>query len=167
MDWEHLARLAPLGTAIVATTALGVAIWSLVAQRGVARKRASIDFFLKTEMDKEALQAHRDFKRAIFVLRRESDFMDEFQKTESFKHIQAYLIIHELISVGIVEGAFDDAVCYSFWCKELTGAYKDCEIVIDHIKERTGEASGFWYFSKVNRIWTKRMERANRRGRPF
>jgi len=40
-------------TAIVAFCALIAAIVSIIIQKGIARKRAAIDFCLKTEMDED------------------------------------------------------------------------------------------------------------------
>src|ERR1700760_3129870 len=54
MDWESLqvwlengAKVAPAFTAVFALVAVGVACWSLDAQKRLARRRAAIDVFLK------------------------------------------------------------------------------------------------------------------------
>ena|SRR5579863_3161737 len=70
---EEVAKIAPAFTAIIAVAAVGVAWWSLAAQKRVARRRAAIDFFLKTEMDKEMLDAHQRYLDAVKVLKAEPD----------------------------------------------------------------------------------------------
>jgi hypothetical protein len=45
MSAQDIVPYAQIGTAFVATGALGVATWSLLAQKAVARRRAAIDFF--------------------------------------------------------------------------------------------------------------------------
>jgi hypothetical protein len=39
VSWEEIAKLAPIGTLIIASGALCVATWSLLAQKAVARRR--------------------------------------------------------------------------------------------------------------------------------
>jgi len=49
--WETIAKLAPIGTALIVLIAAIVALGSMWVQMHIARRRASIDFFLKAEMD--------------------------------------------------------------------------------------------------------------------
>jgi hypothetical protein len=50
--WEEVGRIAPVATAVVAAAAAVIAYSALRVQRDLARKRAALDFFLKTETDK-------------------------------------------------------------------------------------------------------------------
>ena len=43
MSWEEIAKLAPIGTLIIASGALCVATWSLLAQKAVARRRKYLE----------------------------------------------------------------------------------------------------------------------------
>lgn len=52
---------APLITSCVAITAGCIAYYSICVTRGIARKRATIDFFLKTEMDSSIVKLFQDF----------------------------------------------------------------------------------------------------------
>ena len=65
MTLDDVARYAPIVTAAVAALALLVAWISIHVQRGVARRRAAIDFFLKTEMDEKMILAYRKFKNGV------------------------------------------------------------------------------------------------------
>jgi hypothetical protein len=58
MSAQDIVPYAQISTAFVATGALIVATWSLLTQKAVARRRAAIDFFLKTEMDEKILSAY-------------------------------------------------------------------------------------------------------------
>jgi hypothetical protein len=49
VTWKEAAEYAPLVTAGVAVLALLVAVVFIRAQKRIAKKRAAIDFFLKTE----------------------------------------------------------------------------------------------------------------------
>ena len=49
-------------TAGVALTAAIIALCAIRAQKDIARRRAAIDFFLKTEMDEKAITLYERFK---------------------------------------------------------------------------------------------------------
>jgi len=52
---ETVAKLAPIGTALIALSAAIIALLAILAQMHIARRRAAIDFFLKTEVDRTAI----------------------------------------------------------------------------------------------------------------
>jgi hypothetical protein len=47
--WETIAKIAPIGTALIALLAAIIALGAIWTQMHIARRRASIDFFLKTD----------------------------------------------------------------------------------------------------------------------
>ena len=57
-----------MGTALIALVAAAIALRSLSRQKSIARKRAAIDFFLKTEMDQEMRQLYTRFKAALCAI---------------------------------------------------------------------------------------------------
>jgi hypothetical protein len=59
--WERAGRIAPVLTAVVATVAATIAMAALLVQRDIAKRRAAIDFFLKTEMDNNIVEAYEKF----------------------------------------------------------------------------------------------------------
>jgi hypothetical protein len=94
MDLEHIAKIAPAGTALVAFCALGIASYSLWVQRNIAQKRAAIDFFLKTEMDQTMLAAYHRYKDAVTELKSTSS-LEQFETTEHYEAVRSYLDVHE------------------------------------------------------------------------
>ena len=61
-DLEAWARIAPLGTATIAFVAASIALWAMFVQRkDTARRRAALDFFLKTETDDMLINAYNTF----------------------------------------------------------------------------------------------------------
>src|SRR6516225_9225908 len=60
--WETIAKLAPLGTALIVLIAAIIALGAMWVQMHIARRRASIDFFLKTEMHKTVIDLYNKFK---------------------------------------------------------------------------------------------------------
>jgi hypothetical protein len=62
--WQNtIAKLAPIFTAIIALVAAVIALGAIRAQMYIARRRASIDFFLKTEYDPTAIEVYKKFKQ--------------------------------------------------------------------------------------------------------
>src|SRR2546428_3230408 len=62
MILETAAKFAPIATALIALVASCIALCAIRAQRDIARRRAAIDFFLKTEMDDTVLKLYKRFK---------------------------------------------------------------------------------------------------------
>lgn len=138
---------ASLVTAIIAFGALATAIWSLYAQKRTARRRAAIDFFLKTEMDKELLEAWDRFNKAVDLLKQEPD-INTFAKREEYKHIRAYLNVHELLATGVNNKVFDRRVAYDFWSDTFLNAVTDAQRVITHA--RSAPHSDYTYLELIN-----------------
>jgi hypothetical protein len=61
-SWEEAAKIAPLGTAVVAAGAATIALIAMYAQRDTAKRRAAVDFFLKTEMDEKIIGFYEKFE---------------------------------------------------------------------------------------------------------
>src|SRR5262245_6839697 len=121
-------------TAVVALGALGAALYSISAQREIARKRAVIDFLVKTVMDKEALDAHKNYESGINAMKdylQSGRTLANFAATDRYKQIRTYLDLHELLGTGINQGVYDDAVAYSFWSEELKRACRDTKDLIE------------------------------------
>jgi hypothetical protein len=146
-------------TAAVACGALWTAYNSLGSQREIARKRAAMDFFTKTEMDKNTLDQHKEFKKAVTEFakfRGKKDGLDSFASTQDYLRIRDYLNLHELMSVGIERNVFDDDVCYDFWSGELFRAYRDTHDLIQYVQELEGEADTYCELKMVHKRWVLR-----------
>jgi hypothetical protein len=111
MSAQDIVPYAQISTAFVATAALVVATWSLLAQKAVARRRAAIDFFLKTEMDEKMLAAYNIYVENKTKIPLYSDMRD-FCLTEHYDHVRAYLNVLELMAVGVHNNTFDERICY-------------------------------------------------------
>src|SRR5947209_7376433 len=62
IDWGTVPQWLTAG---IVGGALGAAVISITSQRETARKRAAVDFFLKTDLDANMLQAHAAFESAL------------------------------------------------------------------------------------------------------
>jgi Domain of unknown function (DUF4760) len=149
-------------TAAIAVGALIAACVSIGSQREIARKRAAVDFFTKTEMDRETLQANEKFNKAVKSLK---VFLDEgkslvkFVDTQEYWDIRGYLNLHELMAVGINKRVLDVDLCYDFWSGELLRAYADTKVLIEHIQAQAGDRFTYCEMIEVAERWKKRDEK--------
>jgi hypothetical protein len=146
-------------TAVVAVGALGVALRSIESQREIARKRAAIDFFTRTETDKHTLDQYKAFKNACDKLKEHLEGkrpLEDFSKTDEYFQIRDYLNVHELMGVGINREVFDDWVCEDFWSGELYRACRDTGPLIEWIQRQPGEAETYIELLEVNQRWRER-----------
>lgn len=103
MTLKEAAEYAPLVTASVAALAPLVAVVSISVQKGIARKRAAIDFFLKTEMDNEVFNDYAK-SRSVFVALKPGKPMEVFCSSNDYSLVSKYLNLHELMAVGNSQG---------------------------------------------------------------
>jgi Domain of unknown function (DUF4760) len=158
MEWGTVAQWL---TALIAGGAFWAAMRSIGNQREIARKRAAFDFFLKTETDKDMLNSHKKFLDGVVALKEhqtKNKTMKEFSKTEFCRDIRSYLNLHELMSVGINEGVFDDDVCYSFWGDEIRKAHRDTEPLIEFVQSQLDGAFTYDELVKVDKRWLERTK---------
>src|SRR5262245_44544571 len=104
---------APLITPSIAVVAGGIALYSIHVTRTIARKRATIDFFLKTEADSSMVKLFQSFDEHVAAVSEQIDqgkSLKEIVKTIEYKTVHACLNIHELIAVGIANDVFDEKV---------------------------------------------------------
>jgi hypothetical protein len=163
--YDRLLPYAPYGTALIASGALVTAIVAILTQTRVARRRAAIDFFLKTDLDHNMLEAHRDYKAAVRELKLHlaaGQTVKSFEESKEkvYQSILKYLNIHELVAVGVKNRVFDDDVCYNFWADALVQHANETKAVIDHEIESEGTPSAaFMELRKLSFEWNKRAQR--------
>jgi hypothetical protein len=151
---EEAAKLAPIGTACIATLAALIALWSLCTQKGIARRRAAIDFFLKTEMDEKMLDAHKRFRCAVKALNAEPD-IETFANTDEYRDVCSYLNVHELMATGVHGKVFHGRICRSYWMGELERACRDCNRVLLYLRNDPAEKLTYVELQKLNSKWQR------------
>lgn len=160
MTWqeffEELAKLAPLGTALIALIAAIIALCAMFVQRDIARRRASIDFFLKAEMDDKIIEMYRRFEE--LTPRIPSMISDPTFGPASIEHqdLRKFLNICELIAVGVNEGAFSNRVSLNYWGDVLPASFKDSELYIKYIRRKPGMGGPltFLELEKLSKKWS-------------
>jgi hypothetical protein len=139
MTWseffETAAKFAPLGTVSVALVAAGFAWRAMYVQRDIARRRAAIDFFLKTETDPAMINLYDTFKAEIRQVVQGAP-MNTVIKSEHYGKIRGFLNLCELIAVGVRRKAFSDDVSFHYWGDVLRDSFRDARPLIDHVREQ-------------------------------
>jgi hypothetical protein len=152
--WTVAASLAPLATALIALGAATIALHAVKVQRDIARRRAAIDFFLKTEMDEKVIESYKHFEET--TPKASSIVADAQFGPDSDHHhkLRKWLNVCELISVGINKGAFSESVSFDYWGDVLPSSFKDAKPYIDHIRNRKG-MGGPLTFSDLEDVCTR------------
>lgn len=161
--YDRLLPYAPFITALIAVGAVVTAIVAIRTQARIARRRAAIDFFLKTDLDEKMLEAHREFEAALKQLKTHiagGGTVIDFAETNdaAYRQIWKYLNIHELIAVGIRRRVFDGTVCYNFWGDALVRHTSEAAAVIDH-EMKVGAPSAYLELRLLNAKWARRAEK--------
>jgi len=150
-------------TALTAFLALTVASVSVLVQWSTARKRAAIDFFLKTDADAHMLAAYDKFWAGVAEMRKTpiKDFCTSKEEgiRKQYFAIRQYLNIHELVAVGIKNGMFDGDTCYDFWSGVLLRSVEEARTVIDYVRDRPGREETYQEMMRLYENWKAKEKR--------
>jgi hypothetical protein len=91
MTLEDGASISQVVIAAVAVLAFGSAIYGIMDQRSVARKRAALDLFLRTELDRTLVETYEKYNKAVDSFR-EDIAMEQFSKTDDYRLIRSILV---------------------------------------------------------------------------
>jgi hypothetical protein len=161
MDWDWLLTHAPIATAIIAFIASIVAMRAIRVQRSIAKNRAAVDFFIKTEMDQPMLTAYAKYEASALELAKHTDnatLMAKFETSSHYQDIRSYLNIHELLAVGIRKQVIDENVCYHFWAGTLIRHCRECDLLIKRIRQRPNGGAAYLELTRLNAKWEARVE---------
>jgi hypothetical protein len=142
-------------TAVIALLAAGTAVAAILIQRDIAKRRAAIDFFLKTDLDREIIGLYDRFKRIdVSILR--STPMPTKLTLKAYEDARTFLNICELIAVGVNKGAFSEGVSKAYWGDVLPNAYRKMEAFIRDVRASNDEGGPFTYsdLEELCRKWS-------------
>jgi hypothetical protein len=143
-QWETIGKVAPIATAVIALGAAGTAVATILIQRDIAKRRAAIDFFLKTDLDREIISLYDRFKKIDVSLLRSTPIPTKLDLVE-YKDARAFLNICELIAVGVNKGAFSESVAKAYWGDVLPNAYRKMRAFIRDVRASNDEGGPFTY----------------------
>ncbi|HEY8581043.1 MAG TPA: DUF4760 domain-containing protein [Beijerinckiaceae bacterium] len=104
-------------TLVIGAVAALIAVWGVLTQRAIARRRATFDHIAKTEADADVIKARRKFielAKANGGLARWAE--EEHERSEEVQSIKLILNDFELIAIGIQRGIIDMEF-YKRWYK--------------------------------------------------
>jgi hypothetical protein len=158
MTLAEAAAIAPLGTAGVATAAAIIAGFAIHWQGVVARRRAAVDFFLKTEMDKWAIELYTNFKEEAQHIKNLPSMKDYVETAEHKEIIRPFLNICELIAVGVNHKVFSDTVSWHYWGYVIPHAYSEAAPLIEYIRvtRSEGDKDSYADMEKLSKRWQYR-----------
>ena len=149
---EKVKDYTPFGIMLVGLAGALIAYRTMLVNRS-ARKRASIDVFIKTEMDQPMIDAYNAFRTASTALANQPD-INAFAETPDYRAMRAYLDIHELIAVGIHNGTLDRTVCHRYWGDIITVGFRDARRVIEHAKSQPSGKDTYSNLERLNNNWS-------------
>ncbi|PJG56617.1 hypothetical protein CVM73_03445 [Bradyrhizobium forestalis] len=158
---RKLLPYAPLITPLVGIIAGCIAFYSIHVTRSIARRRATIDFFLKTEVDSSIVKLFQSFDDHVEAVSKEirgGKTLKEIVKSPEYKTVHACLNIHELIAVGIHNKVFDEKVAYNYWSGALVGHCKDAAEIIDFSRSDPDDLSAYIAMLDLNKRWKKKLD---------
>jgi Domain of unknown function (DUF4760) len=158
-------KYGPLITPVVALFAGFIAIYAISVQKQIARRRAAVDFFLKTEMDKELLELYNRFENNVGRLSSamtDTTTMEELAAMANYPDIRGYLNIHELIAVGIRTKVLDERVCYHYWSTILVGQCNAAERIMTVMRRQPEDSAAYLEMRELKKRWEKKLARWRR-----
>lgn len=127
----------PLATLFVGAVAAILAFWGVQTQRAIARRRATLDFILKSETDRDSIEAKRVFRNLARNGGLDQWAREDNEKTAEAQHIKLVLNEFELVAIGIRQGIIGLRL-YSMWFKSGTiTAWRYSRPFIDLLRNRT------------------------------
>lgn len=138
-------------TAAIALAAGIIAVYSILTQRDIARKRAAVDFFLKAEMDATTIAIYNDYRDAIDSI---NEPLAEFVKTENYRKVRAFLHLCGLVAVGIRQRVLDETVVREYWGDVMVRAFRKTEALIQYMRTMEhGTPDTLRSFEEIARKW--------------
>ena len=168
---QLLRDIAPIISAAVAIVAGSIAYVAIQVQRQIARRRATLDFFIKTDLDSSNFEIDKlaNFQKmgpsAKSIERRvaANEPYEMIADDPHYKVVESYLNIHELLAVGIRHEVLDEMICFHYWADALLAHYKDAKPVIDMVRREPGNLSSYAELENLNARWIRMMDIHNRR----
>ena len=153
-----------------AVVAAAIAVWGVVSQRAIARRRATLDYISRQESDSDIIKARKQFIELAKAEGGLAPWADESkEKTEETSNIRITLNEMELICIGIQKGVIDYEM-YEWWNKSGTISYwTHGAPFIFALRARLNNGAVYHEFEQlVNWLKDERMPKRNRwRGKWF
>lgn len=140
-----------------------IAIWGVLTQRSIARRRATLDHFTRINPDRDMIEARKKFLELAAAPGGLAKWADpEHEASDEAAKIRLVLNDFELVSVAIQFGIMD----YDFYHQQSHGTvsryWKAAAPFIHAARQRTGRATLFHEFEEMA-SWVDKALRPKRR----
>ena len=149
----HLSIRAPMAdmeALIIGGAGALIAVWGVITQRVIARRRATLDFLSNSEADGDLIDARQKFIELAKAPGGLAPWADpDKEKSDETQHIRTVLNEYELIAIGIQHGIVDFAI-YKKW--HASGVLKYWEYAhpfIAQLRSRTQNKTLFHEFEQM------------------
>jgi Domain of unknown function (DUF4760) len=135
---------------ITATFATIVAIWGVLSQRAIARRRATLDLIARNEADHDLIEGYKKFVELALApegLAKWADVANE--KTTETQTIRLILNQYELVAIGIQLGILDFKF-WQRWGKSITvRSWKHASPFVSKLRERVSNPAIYYEFEEL------------------
>jgi len=100
-------------------------------------------------------------ERLRLVVTDKGEMQNSFANSDKYWEIRDYLNLHELVAVGLLNGVFDEDVCFDFWSGELVLAYEDALPLIKYVQKQKRGENMYSELAKIAKRWSKRKTYIN------
>lgn len=166
-----LTTIGPLisaGAVLLSASVAGViALKNITTQRGIARRRATLDLISGKQWDNDYIRARKEFN----ALRESSNGLEfwaaaEHSGTPQLETIRLILNDYELIAIGISEDIIDETLYKRWFESTLIRDFDAAFATIDTLRRRTKIDGLYVEFEALARRWKTRKEQEPPPARP-
>lgn len=150
--------LTSMGPILVGCLAASVAVWGIRTQRTIALKRATLDVILRSESDKDIIDAHACFNRLARSNGGLATFAEEdHQGSRETESIRIILNQYEIIAIGIKQGILDEDLYYEWFGTGLLRHWRYAQPFILRIRQRVDSDKPFAAFEELVSRFSRRI----------
>lgn len=137
-------------TLLIGIIAASIAVWGIMTQRAIARRRATFDHISRTEADADFIQARRTF---IELAKRKEGLSswssEDCEKSAEVQAIKLILNDFELIAIGIQRGIIDFEF-YKRWHRSgVLRHWAYAKPFVESLRSRTSNSALFHEFEQL------------------
>ena len=134
------------------TAAVAVAVWGVISQRAITRRRATIELMAAAEADKDVIDARRKFIELARADGGLAVYAEEGkEKDADTQSIRLVLNSFELVAIGIQRGVIDYKL-YKLWFRGGVIQYwMFAEPFVKRLRQRTSNKALYHEFEELAR----------------
>ena len=149
---KDVVEVAPIATATIAFVAACIAVGSIRYQGTLARRRATVDFFVKFETDDRLVEFYYTFRREMKNLVQGAP-LNTILESSSFRSVRTFLDLCELLCAGIRHRAFSESIAFHYWGDVLRDSFREAKPIIEHLRRTEKRHATYCDFEWLCERW--------------